>query len=106
MDTDQTLEEITRDGVRAGAKWARPGASPEALAEAGLPPTFFEDMERESRVGIGHKMGLVHSGQDWCDDPTCRWCTPARPCPPGETYVCKFGRTHTWHRSCPGCVVV
>jgi hypothetical protein len=61
--------------------------------------------ERESRVGIGHKMGLVHSGRDWCDDPKCEWCTPSRPCPPGETYVCKYGRTHTWHRSCPGCVV-
>jgi hypothetical protein len=65
----------------AGTVWARPGASPEAEAVAGLPPGFFEDMAR----GASHRQGLVHAGRDWCDDPKCRWCAPHRPEPTHET---------------------
>jgi hypothetical protein len=81
----------------AGTVWARPGASPEAEAAAGLPPGFFEDMAR----GASHKQGLVHAGRDWCDDPKCRWCAPHRPCPVGRLHVCARGDTHPWYLSCP-----
>jgi hypothetical protein len=92
---EQTPDEIERDGMRAGTLWAGPDASPEAIAAAGLPPDFFKDM----REGASHKMGLVHSGRDWCDDPKCRHCA-TRPAPVGTWYTCQHGHSHPWWISC------
>jgi hypothetical protein len=76
--SEPTLEEVIAHGMPAGTLWAGPGASPEAIAAAGLPATFFEDMAREQAPGVSHRMGVIHANRAYCDDLACQWCRSHR----------------------------